>query len=116
MEKICDYLNITLNKNAVHGDKSAFTPGGVRIGAPALTSRSFKEEDFAQVGAFLHEAVQLALTIQKSSGKLMKDFVKAIEASEEVKDLRSRVKAYALTFPMPGFDPATMKYKDPHGP
>jgi glycine/serine hydroxymethyltransferase len=27
MEKICDAVHITLNKNAVQGDRSAVTPG-----------------------------------------------------------------------------------------
>lgn len=39
MESVCDLAHITLNKNAVVGDVSAMTPGGVRIGAPAMTSR-----------------------------------------------------------------------------
>lgn len=42
MEKACDACHITLNKNTVVGDVSAFTPGGVRIGAPAMTSRGLK--------------------------------------------------------------------------
>jgi len=58
------FFSITLNKNAVHGDVSAFVPGGVRIGTPALTSRSFKENDFVKVADFLHRAVQIALRIQ----------------------------------------------------
>lgn len=33
MEKVCDRIHITLNKNSVHGDRSAVTPGGVRIGS-----------------------------------------------------------------------------------
>lgn len=37
---------IALNKNTVPGDKSAFIPGGIRIGTPALTSRGFVEQDF----------------------------------------------------------------------
>lgn len=41
MEKICEYCNITLNKNTVPGDKSALSPGGVRIGMPAMTTRGF---------------------------------------------------------------------------
>lgn len=32
MERACDLCHITLNKNAVVGDVSAMTPGGVRIG------------------------------------------------------------------------------------
>lgn len=39
MESVCDLAHITLNKNAVVGDVSAMTPGGVRIGAPAMSSR-----------------------------------------------------------------------------
>lgn len=32
VEKLCDLCSITLNKNAVFGDSSALSPGGVRIG------------------------------------------------------------------------------------
>jgi hypothetical protein len=32
VEKVCDLSSITLNKNAVFGDSSALSPGGVRIG------------------------------------------------------------------------------------
>ncbi|KAI8819194.1 serine hydroxymethyltransferase [Fimicolochytrium jonesii] len=108
MEKICDYVNITLNKNAVHGDSSALVPGGVRLGTPALTSRDMKEDDFRKIADFLDRAAQLALTIQKSTGKLIKDFVVALDASEEVKTLRHEVEAFARSFVMPGFDPTSV--------
>ena len=36
--------HITLNKNAVVGDVSAMTPGGCRIGTPAMTSRGLTEK------------------------------------------------------------------------
>ena len=39
LEAVCNEVRITLNKNSVPGDKSALVPGGVRLGAPALTSR-----------------------------------------------------------------------------
>jgi glycine hydroxymethyltransferase len=109
MEKICDLANITINKNAVHGDTSALAPGGVRVGAPALTSRSMKEADFEQIAEFLHRAVQIALVVQKSSGKLVKDFVVALDSNQEVKVLRKEVEAFATSFPMPGFDPAGLE-------
>ena len=54
-EKACDLCHITLNKNAVVGDVSAMTPGGVRIGSPAMTSRGLKEADFDKIADFLHE-------------------------------------------------------------
>ncbi|KAI8912751.1 serine hydroxymethyltransferase [Gorgonomyces haynaldii] len=108
MEKMCDAVNITLNKNTVHGDVSAFTPGGVRVGASAITSRSLKTEDAKQVAELLHEASQLAVKIQASSGKLLKDFVAALEGNPEVLALREKVKKFAMSFPMPGFDPETV--------
>lgn len=52
MQVICDACQITLNKNTVPGDVSALTPGGVRIGSPALTTRGLKEADFEQVTAY----------------------------------------------------------------
>merc|ERR1712087_3156 len=39
LEKVCEAVSISLNRNAVHGDASALTPGGVRIGSPAMTTR-----------------------------------------------------------------------------
>lgn len=32
LELVCDQCHITLNKNAICGDRSALSPGGVRIG------------------------------------------------------------------------------------
>ena len=49
MEKVCEMAHITLNKNAVFGDASALSPGGCRIGSPAMTSRGLVEADFKQV-------------------------------------------------------------------
>lgn len=43
MEYSLDECHITLNKNTIIGDKSAITPGGVRIGTPAVTTRGYME-------------------------------------------------------------------------
>jgi glycine hydroxymethyltransferase len=102
MEKACDLCHITLNKNAVVGDVSAMTPGGVRIGAPAMTSRGLGEGDFKQIAAFLHEVLEECKAVQASSGKMLKDFVVGIEASDVIKDIRARVEAWADGFDMPG--------------
>ena len=115
-EKVCDAVNITLNKNCVPGDRSAITPGGVRIGAPALTTRMMVESDFEQIAQFLHEALEICLVIQAATGPKLKDFIPELENNAALKDLRSRVNNFATAFPMPGFDPKEMKYKDPSGP
>lgn len=111
MQTICDHCSITLNKNAVLGDKSALSPGGVRIGSPALTTRGLKEAEFRQVADFLHEAVQISLSLQANSGKLLKDFEAAVKASPEVAALKRKVQQFVTQFPMPGFDVSEMRYK-----
>lgn len=110
-EKVCDAVSITLNKNCVPGDRSAVTPGGVRIGAPAMTTRKFVEADFEQIAVYLHEALLIALKIQEKSGPKLKDFVVCLDGNEEIKALKKKVNEFAVGFPMPGFDPKDMKYK-----
>jgi glycine hydroxymethyltransferase len=114
IEKICDIVGITINKNAVSGDASAQVPGGIRLGTSALTSRSFVEEDIKKVADFLHRAVQLSLVLQKEAGsKLLKDFVRVAttgdgEGAKGVKQLRKDVTAFARGFPLPGADVTTL--------
>lgn len=115
-EKVCDAVSITLNKNCVPGDRSAITPGGVRIGAPALTTRRMVEDDFRQIAVFLHEAIGIAIRIQEQAGPKLKDFLPLLENNPEIEDLKRRVHAFATQFPMPGFDVSTMKYQNPDGP
>lgn len=57
VENACDAVHITLNKNTIIGDKSAITPGGVRIGTPAVTSRGFLNDDMREVGRFIDEVM-----------------------------------------------------------
>jgi len=94
----------------VSGDSSAQTPGGIRIGTSALTSRDMREEDLRTVARFLHRTVQLSLLIQKEAGsKLLKDFVRTATVPQEGKvgaqqvvQLRREVRAFARSWPLPG--------------
>jgi glycine hydroxymethyltransferase len=100
MEKICEYVNITLNKNSVHGDTSAMNPGGIRIGTSALTTRNFKQTDFIIIAKLLHETCQLALVIQDSiDSKLLKDFEKELQKNDKIKQLNNIIQAFASSFP-----------------
>lgn len=99
-ERVLELVSITANKNTCPGDKSALTPGGLRLGmehitytvrfprnsvsdtytgllvvfrtscmsgAPALTSRQFKEADFERVVDFLDEGFKIALDVKKKT-------------------------------------------------
>lgn len=54
-EKVLEEISIACNKNTVPGDKSAFNPGGIRLGTPALTTRGMKEADIEIVVDFIDE-------------------------------------------------------------
>mmetsp|Transcript_128738 Transcript_128738/g.400540 ORF Transcript_128738/g.400540 Transcript_128738/m.400540 type:complete len:456 (+) Transcript_128738:73-1440(+) len=102
LEKVCEEASISLNRNAVHGDASALSPGGVRIGAPAMTTRGCTTEDFRKIGAFLDRCCQIALKIQAEKGKKLKDFETGLSGNPEIKALRAEVEAWASTFGYPG--------------
>merc|ERR1719182_506907 len=114
VESVLEMASIALNKNTVPGDKSAFIPGGIRVGTPALTSRGFEEAHFDTVAEFLHRGVAIAKDINGSGiGKKLADFKTALKGKEwpAIKALRSDVEAFASQFPTIGFDEASMRYK-----
>ncbi|EEC05609.1 glycine/serine hydroxymethyltransferase, putative, partial [Ixodes scapularis] len=86
----------------VHGTET-------KLGAPALTSRNFKEKDFHKVIDFIDRAVTIALEAKPKAGKsfllLSRIFIaKDEETLKKMAALRKDVEAFAVTFPMPGFD------------
>jgi len=102
IEKVCEAVSMSLNRNAVHGDASALSPGGVRIGAPAMTTRGCNEEDFKKIGGFLDRCCTIALAIQKEKGKKLVDFEKGLDENADIKQLRSEVEEWAIKFGFPG--------------
>ncbi|EOA98099.1 Serine hydroxymethyltransferase, mitochondrial, partial [Anas platyrhynchos] len=105
-ERVLELVSITANKNTCPGDKSALTPGGLRLGAPALTSRHFREEDFQKVVGFIDEGIALALDVKSKTSKLQefKTFLlQDAETQRRLAELRQRVETFARAFPMPGF-------------
>ncbi|KAF8376970.1 hypothetical protein HHK36_030341 [Tetracentron sinense] len=103
-EKVCEMCHITLNKNAIFGDNGAISPGGVRIGTPAMTSRGCLEADFETIADFLLIAAQIASNVQREHGNLQKDFLKGLQNNKDIVELQNRVEAFASQFAMPGFD------------
>ena len=74
-----DKMNITTNKNSIVGDKSAVTPGGIRLGTPALTTRGMDENDMRRIADYLVKAVKISKIIaMNTEGKKLKDFEKTL--------------------------------------
>jgi len=116
VERILELACIASNKNTIPGDTSALTPGGIRMGTPALTSRGLKEDDFDKVAGFFDRAVSIAIKLKGTEeGKKLKSFKKMCEVGPsvdpELEQLRSEVMSFACTFPTIGFEKEEMSYE-----
>ncbi|GMM37005.1 glycine hydroxymethyltransferase [Saccharomycopsis crataegensis] len=104
IETVCENMNIALNKNSIPGDKSALVPGGVRIGAPAMTSRGFGEEDFKKVAQYIDKAVQYAKSVQQSlpaGANRLKDFkATVVQGSPELTAMKKEIYDWSGSFPL----------------
>eukprot|EP01094_Clydonella_sp_ATCC50884_P011327 TRINITY_DN21123_c0_g1_i1.p1 TRINITY_DN21123_c0_g1~~TRINITY_DN21123_c0_g1_i1.p1 ORF type:complete len:452 (-),score=155.15 TRINITY_DN21123_c0_g1_i1:25-1344(-) len=100
-ELVLETVGISANKNAVLGDKSMWTPGGIRLGSSPLTTRGLKEDDFSTVAGFLKRAVEITQALQEKHGKKLVDLRAAVDTDESVLALKAEVTAFAAKFPMP---------------
>lgn len=105
VEYVCEKINIALNKNSIPGDKSALVPGGVRIGAPAMSTRGMGEEDFTRIVQYINQAVKIAKETQQSLPKeanRLKDFkAKVDQGSDALTNLKKEIYNWAGEYPLP---------------
>ncbi|KAI9728379.1 MAG: Serine hydroxymethyltransferase, cytosolic [Chrysothrix sp. TS-e1954] len=106
VEAVLERVNIACNKNTTPGDKSALSPQGIRIGAPAMTSRGLGEDDFKRIAQYIDTCIKLVKKIQgelpKEANKL-KDFKLKVASGEvqEIAELKKEIATWAVTFPLP---------------
>jgi glycine hydroxymethyltransferase len=106
VEAVLEQINIACNKNSIPGDKSALTPCGIRIGAPAMTTIGFGEKDFERIAGYIDQSIKLCKQVQANlpkEAKKLKDFKAAVasESVPEILKLRKEIAEWAGTFPLP---------------
>jgi len=104
-ERILEDVGISVNKNTVPGDKSAFNPSGIRFGTPPLTTRGFADDDMTVIVDLIDRAFRLALDVQAVSGPKLVDWKKELvkeENTAKILQIKRDVEALALKFPLPG--------------
>eukprot|EP01083_Nonionella_stella_P076896 209721_1 len=116
VERVLELACIASNKNTIPGDTSALTPGGIRMGTPALSSRGFMEADFVKVAEFFDRAVEIALALKKTDqGKKLKGFKEMCAVGPSVhpdlEQLRTEVMEFACSFPTVGFNEENMDFE-----
>lgn len=84
VEKILDEVGMTLNKNAIPDDTNPpYTPGGARLGTPAITTRGMREEEMKHIAEWIVEAVN------------------SRDDEKKIAEIREAVKTLCTKFPIP---------------
>jgi len=109
VERVLEDALIICNKNTCPGDKSALKPGGIRLGAPVMTTRGLKEDGFETIAEFIHRGIKLADKVDQKNGeraKTSKEFYGRLAGDDdykrEVESLRNEVVAFASKLPTAG--------------
>jgi len=110
IEKILEKCSISVNKNSVLGDISAVTPGGVRFGTPAMTTRGMKEIDMKEIAKYIDQITKVAQKVQSNlSSKKLDEFIAYMDTNpdiqKEILKIKSDVENYASKFYIPGKRP-----------
>jgi glycine hydroxymethyltransferase len=83
-EKTLERCGITVNMNMIPFDtRKAMDPSGIRIGAPALTTRGMRTEQFQQIGRWIVQALR------------------HVDDETLLQRIRGEVREMAMQFPVP---------------
>lgn len=83
-ERAMDAIGLTLNANSIPNDTlPMFTPSGIRLGTPAITSRGMKESEMVQIAEWMLQAIENR------------------ENPEKLAELKQEVCDFAVKFPLP---------------
>jgi len=92
VEKILEFVDISVNKNTIPGDTSALNPSGIRIGTPAITTRGLKENDMVYLADILDRTIKVGIIIQNLyNPKTIKEFVIYFQNYKELENLKIEV-------------------------
>lgn len=102
-----EVAGIVTNKNAVPNDTNPpFFPSGLRLGTPAITTRSMKEKEMKKIAAWINEVIDQigGQTLPQDKGerlKLFKEFKDRVAKNKKLLAIARQVKALTSKFPVP---------------
>lgn len=93
-ERALDMVGLTLNANALPGDKAAaFRPSGVRLGTPAITSRGMGAPEMKKIAGWMREVADICVKAETEDG--LREF------SADFEKIHAEVREMAVKFPLP---------------
>jgi glycine hydroxymethyltransferase len=69
LQTLFEKVDISVNKNSIFGDTSAFNPGGIRLGTPTVTTIGMKEQHMRLIA----DMINLTVAIGHKINKIMKE-------------------------------------------
>lgn len=97
-EKALDKAHITVNKNMVpFDDQSPFITSGIRVGAPFLTTRGLKEDDFRLVARLMDKVIS-GIKTNEFSPKTGIDA--SVIDDSVIAEVKAEVKKICLKYPL----------------
>lgn len=108
-EKLCEMVNICLNRNCIVTDSSPLRPTALRLGTPALTTRGFRAADMAKTAEFIDRALKLATELSEEAKNEegvcdAARFSRLMAADPRVACLKDGVVEFVTGFDIPQFD------------
>ena len=102
-ERALDLVGLTLNANAVPGDKGgAFRPSGVRLGTPAITTRGMRETEMEQIANWMKQVLELCKKAKDEAGLSDKNI------KQELAKIHQAVINLSRKFPVPAIKNKTI--------
>lgn len=102
-ERALDLVGLTLNANAVPGDKGgAFRPSGVRLGTPAITTRGMRETEMGQIANWMKQVLELCKKAKDEAGLSDKNI------KQELARIHQAVIDLSRKFPVPAIKNKTI--------
>jgi len=100
VEKILEYVGISVNKNTIPGDVSALNPSGIRIGTPAITTRGLKEVEMVYLADILNRVINIGTKIQtEHNPKTIKEFTEHFKQCTELEAIHCEITTWMMKFP-----------------
>ena len=107
VEDAMGVAGITLNKNTIPAEPmSPFYPSGVRLGTPALTTRSMKEKEMVKIGKWISRVIHAIDSYRMPEDKVerkevIQKFRKEVVKNKKLKAIAKEIKAFAGKYPLP---------------
>lgn len=111
-EKALDMVGLTLNANALPGDKGgAFRPSGVRLGTPAITTRGLGVAEMEKIADWMQKVAEICVKIgdEEKFTEVITSARTGVEGDfselcSALTTIREEVRELSLKFPVAGTD------------